>query len=97
MKYSFLKVDLIANLIATTGQTDEDFSKIVQSIAAIFDKIKSDTTINDFKEGLSSYLASNYYKYRSKKKGTTQSDLSQLKKKLKVGMGVLSNSVREEM
>jgi nucleolar MIF4G domain-containing protein 1 len=58
-------------------------------IRAVFEKLKSNQTIEEFKDGLSSYLSANYYKYRTKQKGA-QTDVDKLEKKLKVAMDTIA-------
>ena len=64
----------------------------LETITVVFEKIKSNTSISEFKDGLSSYLASSYYKYRTKKKGCTKEEISELEKKLKICMKLLTDS-----
>lgn len=65
----------------------------LEFIKTVFEKIKSNTSITEFKDGMSSYLAGNYYRYRSKKKGSSEAELKILEKKLKVAMDLLSGTV----
>ena len=63
-----------------------------ETINSVFEKIKNNTSINEFKDGLSSYLASSYYKYRTKKKGHNEEEEDKLQKKLKLAMRMLENN-----
>ncbi|CAI2382817.1 unnamed protein product [Moneuplotes crassus] len=69
-----------------------EFKVAAKTITAVFEKIKTNTDIGEFKDGLSSYLASNYYKYRTKKKGCDEKEISLLEKKLKIAMDLLSDA-----
>ena len=75
------------------GEEDENLAAgaetVQESIKAVFEKLKSNKTIEEFKDGLSSYLSSNYYNYRTKKKGG-QTDVDKLEKKLKVAMDTIA-------
>lgn len=90
MKYSMLnvKVSFNINIADDKGRAIETLNASFEQIKTIFERIKSNTSITEFKDGLSSYLASNYYKYRSKK-NTNEDDLEVLEKKLKIAMDLL--------
>ena len=82
--------------VEKNAKTEEDaLMASLEYIKSIFEKIKKNTSITEFKDGLSSYLSGNYYKYRSKKSGSTETELKILEKKLKVAMDLLSGSVLE--
>ena len=82
--------------VEKNAKTEEDMLMAsLEHIKIIFEKIKKNTSITEFKDGLSSYLSGNYYKYRSKKSDCTEKELKVLEKKLKVAMDLLSGSVLE--
>jgi hypothetical protein len=58
----------------------------------VFEKIKAHTDVQEFKDGLSGYLVSSYYKYWTKKKGYTAEEVKQLEAKLKIARDLLGDS-----
>jgi ribonucleotide reductase alpha subunit len=80
------------NLADNKGRAVTTLNASLELIKTVFEKIKTNESITEFRDGLSSYLAASYYKYRTKK-NLNQEDLENLEKKLKLAMDLLAGAL----